>query len=117
MAAGLPVLATDNACHTEVVGGDTFAFWVEDVSEEGVLAALRQVWQARATLGEKGDAAAVAARAWTWQGAGRKLSLALERGLLPSSENGRLSEQLTPSDEARLSEWVTEVWDEGKRGE
>ncbi len=130
MAAGLPVLATNNACHTEVVGGDTFAFWVEDVSEEGVLAALRQLWRARATLGEKGDAAAAAARAWTWQGAGRKLSSALERGLLrcpapgtPRStgptppEYGRLSEQLTPYDEARLSEKVTEVWDEGKRGD
>lgn len=82
MAAGLPVLATDNACHTDVVGDGSYAFWVKEASEEGILAALRLVAEAKQTLGDKGTEAAVAAKAWTWQEAGRKLGLALERGLL-----------------------------------
>lgn len=86
MAAGLPVMATDNACHTDVVGGGSYAFWVRGASEQGMLAALRLVAQVRASLADKGAEAAAAARAWSWQEAGRKLGMALEHGLQGRSE-------------------------------
>lgn len=81
MAGGLPILATKNACHAEVVADGTYAFWLEDASQDGILAALREVWQTRVALSEKGGEAAAAVRAWTWQEAGRKLSQALKYGL------------------------------------
>ena len=86
MAAGLPVIATDNACHTDVVGEGTYAFWVREASKEGMLATLRLVARAQERLGVKGAEAAAAAQAWTWQEAGRKLAVALERGLLEPAD-------------------------------
>ena len=82
MAAGLPLVAADNACHTDVVGQGTYAFWVREASEEGILAALSQAARAQESLMDKGSEAAAAAQDWTWQQAGRKLGQALERGLL-----------------------------------
>lgn len=85
MAAGLPILATRIACHTDVVDGGTYVFWAEDASVEGLLTALRQTWQARAAFSEMGREAAKAVEAWTWQEAARKLKAALEDGLLKAS--------------------------------
>jgi glycosyltransferase involved in cell wall biosynthesis len=93
MAAGLPVMATDNACHTDVVGEGTYAFWVREPTLQGVLVALRLVAQSRDGLRDRGARAAAAARSWTWQEAGRKLGVALEHGLVLSKEQsfrGRL---------------------------
>lgn len=81
MAAGLPVMATDNACHTDVVGEGAYAFWVREATEDGILAALRSLALAQESLGVKGAEAAVASHEWTWQQAGFKLGQALERGL------------------------------------
>jgi glycosyltransferase involved in cell wall biosynthesis len=81
MAAGLPVLATRIVCHTDVVKGGNYAFWAEDASVEGLLAALRLVWRSRASLEGRGREAATAAQAWTWQESGRKLKTALEYGV------------------------------------
>lgn len=81
MAAGLPVLATTSVCHTDVVQEGKYAFWVDDVSEEAILEALRQLWQERANLTHLGDEAARAAQDWSWYAAGRKLSAALDLGL------------------------------------
>lgn len=81
MAAGLPILATRIVCHTDVVGDAEYAFWAEDGSIEGLLAALRVIWRARASLSRRGEDAVTAARAWTWRESARKLSNALKHGI------------------------------------
>lgn len=80
MGAGLPLLCTPNQCHTEVIRNGSYAFWVEDLSEELLLAALRRLWDGRASLPQMGEEAAKQAQFWTWQDAARKLKTALERG-------------------------------------
>lgn len=81
MGAGLPILATRIVCHTDVVGDGAYAFWAEDASVEGLLVALRLVWQKQDSLSAMGSRAAAAAQAWTWPESAKKLKLALERGL------------------------------------
>jgi glycosyltransferase involved in cell wall biosynthesis len=81
MAAGMPVLATRNVCHTDVVGAGRYAFWADDVTEEALLAALRQVWHNRADLSRLGREAAANVHGWTYAGMATKLRQALERGL------------------------------------
>lgn len=80
MGAGLPLLCTPNDCHTEVIGNGSYAFWAENVSEELLVAALRRVWDGRASLRQMGKEASKQAESWTWQGAARKLKTALELG-------------------------------------
>ena len=87
MAAGLPILATRIACHTDVIGDGCYAFWAEGSSPESLLAALRQAWNARAALKTMGQEAAHAANAWTWQESARKLSEALLWGLRNSKSD------------------------------
>lgn len=84
LAAGLPILATRNACHTDVIGNGAYAFWADDATVSDLLAALEQVWQQRHRLQELGREAAVAAQAWSWQAAAQKLSAAFECGLARS---------------------------------
>jgi len=81
MAAGLPILATRIVCHTDVVGSGEYAFWAEDASVEGLLAALRLVWQGRDSLSKMGNQATAAAQAWTWHESAKKLKVSLEYGL------------------------------------
>lgn len=81
MAAGLPILATRIACHTDVVGSGEYTFWAEDASVEGLLAAMRLVWQNRDSLSKMGSQAATAAQAWTWHESAKRLKLSLEYGL------------------------------------
>ena len=82
MAAGLPILGTRSACHTDVVGNGEYAFWVEKADVSGLLAALRLVWQNRDSLSKMGSHAAIASQAWTWQESARKLKAALEYGMV-----------------------------------
>ena len=86
MAAGLPVLATSNRCHTDVVGAGGYAFWATAPTEDELLAALRQAWAARDRLGELGEEAYRAATDWTWAASARKLYQALEGGLSRPSQ-------------------------------
>ena len=81
MAAGLPVLATHIACHTEVLGDVRCVIWAEDSDVPGLLAALRLLWSNRDALEEMGHQAAILARQWTWQKSARMLKAALERGV------------------------------------
>jgi glycosyltransferase involved in cell wall biosynthesis len=81
IAAGMPVLATRTACHTDVAGESSYVFWAEDASVESLLEALRHIWQARAMLEKRGHEAAREAHAWTWHEAAKKLRLSLEHGL------------------------------------
>ena len=81
MAAGMPVLATSNKCHTDVVGNGRYAFWADDVAEETLLAALRRVWTARTALAELGREAQADAHDWTYAANAAKLKAALIYGL------------------------------------
>ncbi|OQY34651.1 MAG: hypothetical protein B6243_05380, partial [Anaerolineaceae bacterium 4572_5.2] len=54
MAAGLPILATRIACHTDVIGSDEYAFWANDAGEQTLLDTLRVVWQSRDLLSDMG---------------------------------------------------------------
>ena len=80
MAAGLPVLATSNRCHTDVVGAGAYAFWAATPTEDDLLAALRAAWAARGRLAELGAAAYADVPEWTWAASARKLYQALEAG-------------------------------------
>jgi glycosyltransferase involved in cell wall biosynthesis len=81
MAAGLPVLAPRNPCYTDVIRDGGYAFWAEEASQEGLVAALRDIWRARAALPTIGAEAAAASSLWTWEAAAHKLKVALEHGL------------------------------------
>jgi glycosyltransferase involved in cell wall biosynthesis len=81
LAAGMPILATRIACHTDVTGSGEYVFWAEDASIEGLLEALRVIWRASASLRRLGDEAAAAAQAWTWQESAAKLSDALQHAI------------------------------------
>ena len=81
MAAGMPVLATSNACHTDVVGAGQYAFWADDVTEDALLAALRQIWANRAALSRLGQEAQADVHGWTYAANAAKLKAALTYGL------------------------------------
>lgn len=81
MAAGLPILATKIACHTDVIGEGDYVFWAEQTDEDGLLAALRCAWASRGSLPEMGSRAAAESDAWTWRAAAEKLKRSLEYGL------------------------------------
>jgi len=78
MAAGMPILATRIVCHTDVIHGQPYAFWAENATPQGLLAALRCAWENRARLRELGRLASEDAHFWTWEQSARKLKAALE---------------------------------------
>jgi glycosyltransferase involved in cell wall biosynthesis len=94
MAAGMPVLATSNVCHTDVVGDGQYAFWADDVSEDTLLATLRQIWARRASLPQLGQEAQADVHGWTYAANAAKLKAALVYGLnrhaLPRTPAGRV---------------------------
>ncbi|MDD5368279.1 MAG: glycosyltransferase [Anaerolineaceae bacterium] len=81
LAAGLPVLATRTSCHTDVAGDSGYVFWAEDASLDGLIEALKNIWDARGRLKELGKEAISASKAWTWEESARKLTIALQLGL------------------------------------
>lgn len=81
MASGLPIMATRIACHTDVIQDEGFVFWADDSSADGLLTALKNIWEARANLKQMGENAAVAAQSHTWEASAKKLSDALLYGL------------------------------------
>ncbi|MEZ4677491.1 MAG: glycosyltransferase [Caldilineaceae bacterium] len=81
MAAGMPLLATRNVCHTEVVGDADYAFWADEPTETELLNALRALWQQYQHLDRLGLKAAEQVHAWSWAAAAQKLSNALHLGL------------------------------------
>lgn len=87
MAAGMPILATRNVCHLDVVGEHPFAFWIAEVSEDAMQQALYNVWQQRDQLAELGDLAAAQAGYWSWRAAAEKLEQALHYGMGLTEEN------------------------------
>ena len=81
MAAGMPVLATSNVCHTDVVGDGKYAFWADDVTEEALLTALRNIWAERVHLCQLGQEAQADVHGWTYAANAAKLKAALLFGL------------------------------------
>lgn len=81
LAAGLPVLATKIACHTDVIENNDVAFWAESSDQEGLFNALQRIKENREKLAEMGRSAAGLAQKWTWQSSADKLKHALEYGL------------------------------------
>lgn len=77
LAAGLPILATRIACHTDVIGNDSYTFWAEDSTVEGLYNALRLAWEQKSKLRELGEQAALAARQRSWSASAVNISKAL----------------------------------------
>jgi glycosyltransferase involved in cell wall biosynthesis len=84
MAAGMPILATRIPCHTDVVGVDSFVFWAENSTVEGLTIALRVLWQERESLSSRGGQAARLVLDHTWAASAQKLALSLVYGLTTS---------------------------------
>jgi glycosyltransferase involved in cell wall biosynthesis len=81
MAAGLPILATHMACHSDVIGNGEYVFWVKQVDLPSLVTVLQQIWDAQTSLSEMGSLAATATSNWTWHASAMKLKEALEYGL------------------------------------
>ena len=84
MASGLPILATDLECHTDVVGEGRYAFWASDPSVDALVRSLAEVWDNRDSLAHLGRLAQEASSDWTWAAAAEKLDRALREGLRQS---------------------------------
>ncbi len=81
MAAGMPVLATSNKCHTDVVGDGRYAFWADGVDETTLVDVLHRIWASRAELAELGRQAQDDVHGWTYAANAAKLKAALVYGL------------------------------------
>lgn len=81
MASGLPMLATANPCHTDVVGDGSYVFWIDETTDQGILKGLMKIWERRDSLASLGWEAQEAAEHWTWGEAASKLNSALKFGL------------------------------------
>lgn len=81
MAAGMPVLATSNKCHTDVVGDGRYAFWADAVDEATLATVLRRIWDCRADLAYLGQDAQNDVHGWTYAANAAKLKAALVYGL------------------------------------
>lgn len=81
MAAGMPMLATRIACHTDVVGIGEYVFWAENASVDGLVTALSNIWANSDLLSNMGALSLNAVRDWTWHESAKKLKKALEYGL------------------------------------
>lgn len=87
MSAGLPILSTRNACHSDVVAEGNYTFWADGTTPADLLIPLREIWRERDRLPVKGGAAARAAQKWTWQVSAQKISNALAQGLAVGSKS------------------------------
>lgn len=81
MAAGLPIFATRVVCFSDVIKDDSYTFWSDDATPEGLLSTLRRIWASREDLKQMGYKSAQAASQRTWQESGRRLNEALNIGL------------------------------------
>jgi glycosyltransferase involved in cell wall biosynthesis len=81
MAAGLPVMATRIACHTDVMHDQPYALYAEGADSASLLTALEKIWLTRDALPGLSQHAIQAAAHWSWTEAARHLKDALEKGL------------------------------------
>ena len=89
MASGLPLLATKSPCHIDVVADGSFAFWIDEPTEEGIRDGLEKIWASRDSLNRLSSEAQAAVDLWTWEAAAAKLDDALKYGLrqLPADQS------------------------------
>ncbi len=80
LAAGLPILATKIACHTDVIGDHAVAFWAKSSDIQGLFDALLLLYANRKMLPKMGEQAALIAHDWTWESSAKKLKDALQYG-------------------------------------
>lgn len=85
LAAGLPILATEIACHTDVIGNHSIVFWAKNSDMQGLLDALLVLYKNSERLPEMGELAARVACDWTWASSANKLKEALEYGFRKGS--------------------------------
>jgi len=81
MGSGMPILATEIVCHTDVIGKGEYAFWAKNANINGIQTALKEIWSKRTLLSEMGDEAAKASLEWTYEVSAMKLNIALLRGI------------------------------------
>jgi len=81
--AGLPMVATRIAAHTDVSGETDCVFWAEDSSEAAFGEAIGKLCAGSAKLREMGERAWRLARGWTWAESARKLDAALRKLAMP----------------------------------
>lgn len=81
MAAGMPILATANVCHVDVVKDGRYTFWAQDPTPESLTSALETLWAQRDRLAVLGEEAFGDAANWTWRSAAQKLSRALNKAV------------------------------------
>ena len=81
MAAGLPVMATRIACHTDVMHDQPYALYAEGSDSASLLAALEKIWLTQDNLPDLGQQAIRDAAQWSWTEAARHLKSALEYGM------------------------------------
>ena len=81
MAAGIPILATRIACHTDVIGDGKYVFWAEGADVDSLKDALHLIYTQRGSLAAMGRLAAENAPKWTWAASAQNLKSALEQGL------------------------------------
>jgi glycosyltransferase involved in cell wall biosynthesis len=81
MGAGMPILATQIVCHTDVVDSGEYVFWAESADIKGIFDALQKIWHARLSLAAMGEKSLKAASNWTYKSSAKRLSNALQYGL------------------------------------
>jgi glycosyltransferase involved in cell wall biosynthesis len=81
MAAGMPILATKVACHTDVFGDSDFVFWAEDGNPTALAAAIRMAYTRKAELRDMGQNASIVAKNYTWKRSAELLNEALRKVL------------------------------------
>lgn len=81
MAAGMPIVASRNICHTQVAGDAPYMFWADSVSDASLLRAITQAWDKREHYEYLGSLALQDADQWSWRAAAEKLDMALCEGL------------------------------------
>lgn len=82
MASGMAIMATRVVCHTDVIRDDSYTFWADDATVQGLFETLKLIWNSRSILESMGKKSALASQYWSWHESATKLSYALIYGSL-----------------------------------
>lgn len=81
MAAGMPIMASRIAAHTQVLNGGEFVFWIDGETPESIVSSIDEVHAARSAMADLGRKSLAYSVNWTWEVSAGRLSRALERVL------------------------------------
>ena len=87
MASGMTIMATRVVCHTDVIRDDSYTFWADDATVQGLFETLKLIWKSRTILESMGKKSALASQYWSWHESAKKLSQALLHGLMIRVQN------------------------------